>query len=63
MARTFLIVITRIVSVTAFIAFIIGLFNPDRAIFWSKDKTKTKLIVYLVIGVIFGIIWFLIRVK
>ena len=61
MAKVFLIFL--IVSVTAFIAFIVGLFNPDRAIFWSKDKTKTKLIVYLVIGVIFGIIWFLIRVK
>ena len=61
MAKIYLIFL--IVSVTAFIAFIVGLFNPDRAIFWSKDKTKTKLIVYLVIGVIFGIIWFLIRVK
>jgi len=48
-----------IVSVTAFIAFIIGLFDPGRAIFWSQNKTKTKLIVYLIIFVIFGAIWLL----
>jgi hypothetical protein len=56
MSRIFL-----IVSITAFIAFIVGLFNPSRAIFWSKNKTKIKAIVYLIIFVVFGIIWFLVR--
>ena len=56
MSRIFL-----IVSITALIAFIVGLFNPSRAIFWSKNKTKIKLIVYPIIFVIFGIIWFLVR--
>jgi len=51
-----------IVSITAFIAFIVGLVNPSRAIFWSQKKTKIQSIVYLVIGVVFGIIWLLIRV-
>jgi hypothetical protein len=46
-----------VISVTAFIAFIIGLYNPSRAIFWSKNKTKIQLIVYLIIGIIFGMIW------
>jgi hypothetical protein len=54
MSRIFL-----IVSITAFIAFIVGLFNPSRAIFWSKNKTKIKVIVYLIIFVVFGIIWLL----
>ena len=57
MTRIFL-----IVSITAFIAFIVGLVNPSRAIFWSQKKTKIQSIVYLVIGVVFGIIWLLIRV-
>jgi hypothetical protein len=56
MSRIFL-----IVSITALIAFIIGLFNPGRAIFWSKNKSKIKLIVYLIFFVVFGIIWILFR--
>ena len=58
MTRIFL-----IVSITAFIAFIVGLVNPSRAIFWSKNKTKIQAVVYLIICVISGIIWFMIRVK
>jgi hypothetical protein len=58
MTRIFL-----IVSITAFIAFIVGLINPSRAIFWSKNKTKIQAIVYLLICVIFGVIWFLIRFR
>jgi hypothetical protein len=54
-------IIFLIISVTAFIAFIIGLFNPSRAIFWSKSKNKIQLIFYLIVGVISGIIWILIR--
>ena len=46
-----------IISITAFIAFVVGLINPGRAIFWSKNKTKIKAIVYFIIGVIFGVIW------
>jgi len=34
--------ILSIVSITAFIGFIVGLVNPSRAIFWSKNKTKIK---------------------
>ena len=54
-------IIFLIISVTAFIAFIIGQFNPSRAIFWSKNKTKIQTIVYLIIGIIFGVIWVLVR--
>lgn len=50
-----------IISITAFIGFIVGLFDPSRAIFWSKSKTKIQLIVYLIICAIFGVIWILIR--
>jgi hypothetical protein len=56
MTRIFL-----ILSITALIAFIVGLINAGRAIFWSENKTKMKAVVYLVIGVLFGVIWFLIR--
>ena len=56
MERVFL-----IVSITAFIAFIVGLINPSHAILWSKNKTRNQAIVYLIICIIFGIIWFLIR--
>lgn len=50
-----------IISITAFIAFVVGLINPGSAIFWSKNKTKIKVIVYLIIFVVFGIIWLLVR--
>ncbi len=54
-------IIPLVISATAFIAFVIGLFDPDRAIFWSKKKTRIQLVAYLVVGVVFGAIWFLIR--
>lgn len=54
-------IIFLIISITALVAFFVGLNNPDRAIFWSKNKTKIKAIVYLIIFVIFGIMWILIR--
>ncbi len=54
-------VIFLVISVTAFVAFVIGLSNPGRAIFWSREKTKAKSLVYLVIGVVFAVIWALVR--
>ena len=54
-------IIFLVISVTAFIAGIIGLFNPSRAIFWSQKKTKNKLFVYLIVGILFGVIWVLVR--
>ncbi len=53
--------IPLIISVTAFVAFVVGLFNPTRAIFWSQEKTRIKSIAYLIVGVIFGVIWILVR--
>ena len=54
-------IIFLVISVTAFIAFIIGLFNPSRAIFWSQSKNKMQLIVYIVIFVVFGTTWVIVR--
>lgn len=54
-------IIFLVISITALVASIIGLNNPGRAIFWSKNKNKTQLIVYLVIFIVFGIIWVLVR--
>ncbi len=56
MARIFL-----IVSVTAFIAFVAGLVQPERAIFWSSRKTRMQALVYLVVFAVFGAIWLLVR--
>lgn len=56
-------IIFLIISVTALVAFIIGLFNPGRAIFWSENKTKNKAFIYLVIGIVFGIVWVIVRFK
>ena len=53
--------IPLIISATSFIAFIIGLFNPGRAIFWSPKKNRIQLIYYLIVGVVFGALWLLIR--
>ncbi len=56
MARIFL-----IVSVTAFIAFVVGLVQPERAIFWSSRKTKMQALLYLVVFAVFGAVWLLVR--
>ena len=58
MARIFL-----IISITAFIAFVVGLVDPNRAIFWSQKKTRAQSVVYLIIGALFGVIWLLVRLR
>ena len=54
-------IIYLVISITSLVAFIVGLYNPDRAIFWSKNKTKAQAFVYLFLFIIFGITWVLVR--
>jgi uncharacterized membrane protein YqhA len=45
-----------LLALIAFIIFVVGIVNPNKVIFWAKNKTKNQAFWYLLVCIIFGVV-------